>query len=61
MSVMEIFWLDLVIVFGVTILSFILFAGERLVAAWFAFCITAAVSFWGWVIYVAVHFIGKYW
>jgi hypothetical protein len=61
MSVMDVFLLNVVLVLGLTILVFILAAGERLVSAWVAFWFTGVISFWGWVIYVAVHFIGKYW
>lgn len=33
----------------------------RLFAAWGTFCLTVDLSIIGWVVYVAAHFIGKYW
>lgn len=30
-------------------------------AAWFAFCLTVGLSSAGWIIFVAAHFIAKFW
>lgn len=35
--------------------------GRGIVIAGFTFCFALSFSTLGWIIYVAVHFLGKYW
>lgn len=62
MSIGHAIGLNLVGIFALAVLIGLL-APERaraLVALWVAF-VLADLSFVGWIVYVAVHFVSKYW
>ena len=59
----EAFLFNIILIFVVVALAALLVAdvGDRLFAAWFAFCLACGLSFFGWAIYIVAHFVSKYW
>lgn len=53
--------LNIVLLVGLPFIAFILGAGARLRTAWITFIVVFGLSWWGWIIYIALHFIAKYW
>lgn len=59
---LTIFICTILLVLCITALAFFFGPdGGRLWTAWFAFCLTTGLALAGWGIFVAAHFIGKYW
>lgn len=59
----EIVIINIIIIFCATLLGAMLGAGSREAGwgAWAGFAISLNLSILAWVIFVAQHFIGKYW
>jgi hypothetical protein len=63
MTLQEAITFNIVAIFCVAFLAMFLGTdrGGRIFGFFWGFAAAVGVSFWGWVIYVAAHFIGKYW